>query len=1231
MYTKSDQNSFHFWDFNALYVNAILSLYEDVDELTEEAKLMVALISSLENGYKKYKKAKEIFDPYESDKEEWDQYIFRSPFVENQKSSENMMKYDNLNMKIGELKDKYKDLLNPKHSEKLDARFCEKLLNIHNAIVNEATMVKYDIKLEKINEPDSIIDSGNVRFTYLSNSQFVSDHADLLFVKSANQQKKLFIQKTVAISNAFLEIREGLSQMIGATLRMLILLDTAPPELFDEHEKYRIREVLSELFMNGATTYEPKLPYSELGFPYLNKTFLNNNSVESKLKSATQCVNEATTLLKIHDRLCTKSIIPGVSKNNKYFYPIYRQYGLAAGPTDIKVKIDDQIDEFRKLTQNKFVYGLDRARLSVGIDSLIEQYLKARSEWLDAPESTVLCMQMETKRERLLEELVRFADKVLFVANNYLLMKDNRNLMLDRGARNKKSNDIETYTRVLQTVGNSILVQVDEFRHQTTKKKKLEEQTGDEIIAAKQAILRDPKLVIQDLLVDIQGENQAQLDLQVAAKAILASSQTQLAAMEKVIEDKKKKIEEKSQGLVKTKNEQSSAFINQASIKDASGLITDLIEKGKVISNITSNNVEITGSTIIKKITEEIKQGFQDQEIVKIVEKHKEYDKGFKFIASRDEIKNVKIADPDKDINNLFEAIESIDQKLTDEIKEATETITSVNNVIKESEAEKEKKETEKKVLTEKIDKAGSSLPGIQKRLDLLKNALEMIRNKNEIALGDRDQWYHDEKGKPIEGIEDRTRFNVFDWMIAFFQFKMRQTQDEDEKQKYKDTLTILNEYTPSRMAPFPDTYHAENAKDVIDDIIDVLRHDLIQEVASAGKDSVHARHLREAIAETVDFKKDMIGIRPSMAYLRSSSPTSLMQETSIGWTNQLQKQFQKQIPLLDEPMINPKDLEIQQEIDKQFWQNINTVKVSGTGRTNYVIAKDDIGNWYVKGYSSNPEDIINSAKNMALFSMGSTRKYLVSDEDRKGDATLQGKQFKFVEDEYTEKTKEGLEEFEKELKEYPETLKNSITQNDTMSSVSDIFSPFLTDNSNLLKLDRTKDNFKNQEELKINEELYIDGLQQLKSYLNKITSSMVDYEIDYSDINGKIQEREKKVAALKTKLDGKLEEYGVAEVSSATDVLRKWSDGGMTTTFDLQTNKIPKRIEDEVSSLESDIENLNKELEGIEKEKSRKTAMKTARTTVIKEVNGFMKEKILKRKNDIDLYESKLQVITEF
>jgi hypothetical protein len=57
--------------------------------------------------------------------------------------------------------------------------------------------------------------------------------------------------------------------------------------------------------------------------------------------------------------------------------------------------------------------------------------------------------------------------------------------------------------------------------------------------------------------------------------------------------------------------------------------------------------------------------------------------------------------------------------------------------------------------------------------------------------------------------------------------------------------------------------------------------------------------------------------------------------------------------------------------IDKQNWQNINRVRVNGSGSTNYAVVKDHLGNWYMKSYSSDPKAIIDSARGLALFNIG--------------------------------------------------------------------------------------------------------------------------------------------------------------------------------------------------------------------------------------------------------------------
>ena len=119
--------------------------------------------------------------------------------------------------------------------------------------------------------------------------------------------------------------------------------------------------------------------------------------------------------------------------------------------------------------------------------------------------------------------------------------------------------------------------------------------------------------------------------------------------------------------------------------------------------------------------------------------------------------------------------------------------------------------------------------------------------------------------------------------------------------------------------------------------------------------------------------------LTPVTAYLRSSYPSSAMQQNNSAsdWHNMLGRGAVRSIPWLG-GKIATDDNPTQQQIDKQFWQNINTVRVSGAGDTNYVVVKDDIGNWYVKGYSSDPSEIYNTVANMALVNAAGQAGFLL-------------------------------------------------------------------------------------------------------------------------------------------------------------------------------------------------------------------------------------------------------------
>lgn len=163
-------------------------------------------------------------------------------------------------------------------------------------------------------------------------------------------------------------------------------------------------------------------------------------------------------------------------------------------------------------------------------------------------------------------------------------------------------------------------------------------------------------------------------------------------------------------------------------------------------------------------------------------------------------------------------------------------------------------------------------------------------------------------------------------------------------------------------------------SKEVLDIWITVLRygHDL---ALSKGEPN-RAAQIKQTIIAAEKRRAGMVYIHPAMAYLRTSFPaTSLQDNPNLTWDNMLGGHMMRSMPFGPQlrDFLDPdskRDAEINAEIDKQFWQNINRVRVAGGGDTNYAVVKDDIGNWYVKGYSTNPEDVIKSARNLAMFSL---------------------------------------------------------------------------------------------------------------------------------------------------------------------------------------------------------------------------------------------------------------------
>lgn len=197
----------------------------------------------------------------------------------------------------------------------------------------------------------------------------------------------------------------------------------------------------------------------------------------------------------------------------------------------------------------------------------------------------------------------------------------------------------------------------------------------------------------------------------------------------------------------------------------------------------------------------------------------------------------------------------------------------------------------------------------------------------------------------------------------------------ESDILKYALSRADPNAICPNVAVKSPFSESTElTAKDVRDLWITLLgyEHDLALRAGNVGR----AKQIKQAIKAAEEKRAGMVYIRPAMAYLRTSFPaTSLQDNPNLTWDNMLGGHMMRSIPFGPQlhDFLYPeakRDARINAEIDKQFWQNINRVRVAGGVDTNYVIAKDDIGNWYVKRYSANPKDVIKSAKNLAMFSL---------------------------------------------------------------------------------------------------------------------------------------------------------------------------------------------------------------------------------------------------------------------
>ena len=629
-------------------------------------------------------------------------------------------------------------------------------------------------------------------------------------------------------------------------------------------------------------------------------------------------------------------------------YPWGESWAALANPNDDTLLQNLDLRGLAPLLED--LRALDSAfgdtRLRDGIETLVRNYLE-KSDACRANGSFEICPDAEHARERLSFALIHFAQKITYLADNEVLL-DN----YDR--------KIRQHIRVLQAIGNTIMVLADDSR-------RLAERD-------------DPALI--------------EIEAAAARRALISDPQSQMIALIRTMKDRegdeRSAVNRLNSEIERLKTQAKSHAVN---LKNATPFFYDSSYNGEV------NFEEDDGRDALNDYAAQNKPALAAYRFIyeKYAEKLKK-----DLVTEADQTKQIT----DKAFNQ--EVIDKLTEYASDdrELQEALPDLTGESGYLNKSPEPLDDNDMKSRQAAwgahkTRVKNRGSDLTALieiadQIRIDTKRPTViagsqqpdlysqritaESLRDRHAIAESLLDN-IKKETPNINTAVTGSSRKMFFDWVD-------NEINSSDAPQSDKDqTLAAVKEYRSGITIVPPDTdvlltKRKTDRADVLDYIISELKYAHIETIRTEGESSQQAERLKAALDAAYDYRGGFAYIRPAGTYLRSSYAAATLQRSSsiYQWTNMLAEQGRRAfVPFYrvgTDKVFDRRgaqDRQILAEIDKQFWQTINTVRVAGAGNTNYVIAKDDVGNFYVKGVATDPKVIVRSMKNLALFGLGSS------------------------------------------------------------------------------------------------------------------------------------------------------------------------------------------------------------------------------------------------------------------
>lgn len=617
--------------------------------------------------------------------------------------------------------------------------------------------------------------------------------------------------------------------------------------------------------------------------------------------------------------------------------PSARRYGLARGPTfDVASGITRIEASLSAIAAGSA--GFDRVRPPLGIEALTSNFLVA----LRAHGNDVKHRDVMNARRELEESLIQWAERISVVVRNRAMLTPQ--LQQDDGQQ------LAREVAVLEAVANTIILNADDMRRRDMHDIRQRERAAGELSAVQQAFGQSPSQIYDAILKDATGTAEA---LRRAAPVARPGHAGPAAdELQKALDAKKDQLKKLEPDFYALASASLTLRGTSTVLRPDPGDVSVAADAQAVAKEIQAQPTTSNMATVVLAITRWLDREWHkaDISLAAATPRMQRLDAAKRYLsaeARKPQLDALQASVSVPAATSLFAALhDQLDQS-------ASASGIYVVNV--QRQAQELEQALKARQDADKADaQMTTQLAGAQHVLE----AFAQVRGQ---VLNEADRL----RTLPPRGVLALLQKALEDKAAAL-------SDGSVERKKIEQAIQVAKAMTPPQALSVrgPTLDRQATQVDVADNLLAHLRAQRTQALAS--NQAAAAEGLQASINYLLEQRSDMAYIRPASAYLKSVyASTSLQSDPDVGWVNMLARNTQRALGGEPKSDYDKEMLLTRTEIDKQYWQNINTVNVAGGGRVNYVLAKDDIGNWYVKAYSTDPGDIFRSAQGLALFGMG--------------------------------------------------------------------------------------------------------------------------------------------------------------------------------------------------------------------------------------------------------------------